>query len=168
MKLLSVFLARKQPVDFSVVLVHFPISGTRLVTQFSPCRDATIAQTLTAAETDLDLGLVKPTTMFGCVVHGEAFPKQTADLFSEPVCQSLASMRIQIVHHQMDGIDVLVSGNDLHQIICELSRRAVGRSFGKVSTGFRFNSAEDVSRAAAFVLAIAPMSAPHVLCCSVP
>ena len=54
--------------------------------------DATIAQTLTDVEADLDFGLVKPTAMFGRVVYGEVFPKQTADLFSEPVCQSLASM----------------------------------------------------------------------------
>ena len=91
-ELLSGFLACKLPVDFSVALVHFPIPGACLVAQFSPCREATIAQTLTAAETDLDLGLVKPTTMFGCVVYGEALPKQPADLFSEPVCQRLASM----------------------------------------------------------------------------
>ncbi len=55
----------------------------------------------------------------------------------------------------MDGFSPWITGHDLHQVIGEFRRGAVGGGLGKVPPGFRLNAAEDVSRAASLVLTIA-------------
>src|ERR1039458_10002695 len=63
----------------------------------------------------------------------------------------------------MDGVGLRIAGYDLHQVIGELRRGAVRSWFGKVPPGLGLDTAEDVGRAAPFVLRIAPgnPSRPH-------
>src|SRR5579884_2197553 len=62
----------------------------------------------------------------------------------------------------MNGVGLRISGDDLHQVVSELGRRAVGRDLGKVPSRFGFNTTEGVSCAAALVFAVAPRDPPRL------
>src|SRR5215467_15341210 len=94
--------ASKVPLDRNAGMIH----ATTPSPDFSPERcsipDPALAQALPRKQTDGDLGLVQPTAVFGRVVHGEAFPQPASRLLAKAFDHCLASMRVQIVQHQMD------------------------------------------------------------------
>lgn len=94
--------ARELPVDSDVVAVHLPVPSFALPPQMAQRWNAALAQALSAEQTDLDLDLVQPASVFGCVTHREPVPQPPADPFYEPLHERLAAMRTQIVHHQME------------------------------------------------------------------
>ena len=117
-----------------------------------------MAQTLAAEQTDLDLCLVEPASMFGRVMYRKQIPQPPANLLSEPLHQRLAAMRTEIVHDKMDGICLRIAARDIKQEICNLRRTACRSRFGKVTAGLRLHTAENVGRAATLIVRVAPQN----------
>ena len=58
-----------------------------------------MAQALPCEQTDLNLRLIEPTPVCGCVVDRESVPDLGTKLRAEQIGQGLAAVDIQIVHH---------------------------------------------------------------------
>jgi len=148
--------ARELPVDGGVVAVDAAFPSMNFAAQYRQVTDSALSQTLAAEQAHFDLGLIQPTAVFGCVVDREAVPQQASQLFAIPLHKRLAAVRVQVIHNQVDGPRLRIAGDDLHQVIGKLRRRARGCRLGKMPPRFRFHAAEDVGRATALVLVIAP------------
>lgn len=82
-------------------------------------RDSAPSQTLAAEQADLNLGLVQPTAISGCVVRSEPVPYPATDLLSEGVGEGITAVRTQVIDHQMDGLCPGIVRSDLHQVVGE-------------------------------------------------
>ena len=67
-------------------------------------------------------------------------------------------MGAQVVYDQMDGVSGRIVLGDFQDEIGKLRRRTRGRHFGEMNPRLRFDSAENVGRATAFV----PVSYTHL------
>lgn len=65
-----------------------------------------MAQALPREHPDLDFCLVEPASMGGRVVDRKSAPDLGAELRTVKVDQRLAAMDIEIVQHQVDGLDL--------------------------------------------------------------
>src|ERR1035437_8730412 len=92
------------PPDGDTVTICASIPGFGLAAQRGDVPGPSPSQTLAAEKADLNLSLVQPTSVCGSVVHGEAFPEQSARFFPESVHKCLAGVGAQVVQNQMDGI----------------------------------------------------------------
>src|SRR5215472_13288663 len=137
--------ASKVPLDRNAGMIH----ATTPSPDFSPERcsipDPALAQALPRKQTDGDLGLVQPASR----------------LLAKAFDHCLASMRVQIVQHQMDGVGLGIVDGDIQQVVGKFSRRAVPRHLGKVPSGFRLHPAEHVDRAAALVFTVSASHSPR-------
>ena len=73
-KLATGLLSIKLPVDLDPFPVNLPIPGAGFPPQPLQMGYSPVAEALSREDSDLDLRLIKPTAVFGCVVDGEAVP----------------------------------------------------------------------------------------------
>ena len=63
--------------------------------------------------------------MLGCVVNSEPVPDLASDFLAEYISQGFAAERVEVVHHQVDGL----GGQVLHRQVagepCELKSRSI-------------------------------------------
>ena len=144
-------------------MVGATIPGFGLAAQCGNIADPAFPQALAAEEADLDLSLVQPASMFGRVMHSKTIPQPSTIRFAETVNQRLASVGAQVVYDQMDGVSGRIVLGDFQDEIGKLRRRTRGRHFGEMNPRLRFDSAENVGRATAFVLIVpsCDLAGPH-------
>jgi hypothetical protein len=138
----------------SLVVVGATIPGFGLAAQCGNIANPAFPQALAAEEADLDLSLVQPASMFGRVMHSKTIPQPSTIRFAETVNQRLAGVGAQVVHGQMNGFGGRIVLGDFQDEIGKLGRRARGRHFSEMNSRLRFNAAENVGRATAFVLIV--------------
>ena len=109
---------------------------------------------MAAEETDLDLGLIQPASMSGRVVHREAIPQPSTNLFPKAVGQRLAGVGTQVVDDQMNGVCGRIVRGDLQDEIGKFRRGTCRCHFGEMDARLGFDSAEDICRSTALVLVI--------------
>lgn len=88
-------------------------------------------------------------------MHGETPPERSAQAGPQMVRQRLLAVRVEVVHHDMNGSCGAVRAHHAPNDPSELRRRAVGCGVGEMAAGFGFDDGEDVGRSTASVLAIA-------------
>ena len=101
--------ATELPVDLYSGTIHLLIPGKRLSLERGQIGNPPFAQTLPSEQADFDLGLVKPTAVLGCIVHGEAVPKGTALLFSVIGGERLSAVSVQVIHYQVNRPSARIS-----------------------------------------------------------
>ena len=97
--------------------VHATAPSLSFLPQRNSICDTASAQALPRKQTDGDLGLVQPIAMLRSVVHGEPVPQPATRFLAKTFHQSLACMRAQMVHHQVDDLRLRVTNRDLQQVI---------------------------------------------------
>ncbi len=132
-----------------------------LLAQGCDISDSPLAEALAAEEADLDLRLVQPASMFGCVVDRESVPQPASGLLAEPFHQRLAGVRGKVVHDQVDGIGCGIADGDLQQVIGELGGAAHRRHLGEVPSRPGLDAAKYVGGSASLVFVIAPATRHH-------
>src|SRR6516225_872870 len=65
-------------------------------------------------------------------------------------------MAAEIIHYQMNGLGVRVLKDQFGGHLSELKSRSIRRREGEMPTHLRLYRAENISRAASFILVIAP------------
>jgi hypothetical protein len=108
------------PLDGDLVAVCAAIPGFGLAAQGEDIPDPAFSEALAAEETNLDLGLVEPTSMLWGVVDSKAFPQPAPVLFAESLHQRFAGMGAQVIHDQMNGVGSWIVLGDAQQKIGKL------------------------------------------------
>src|SRR6516225_8225202 len=98
------FSAGKAPVDGYPITVHSPAPSSGFPPQVVQRGDSSPSQTLPGEQADFDLCLIEPAAVGGRIVHREPAPQPAAGFLAIPLHHGLASVRTEIVHHQMDGV----------------------------------------------------------------
>jgi len=142
------------PLNGDPIAVCAAIPCFGLTAQLANISDPAFSQALAAEKTDFYLGLIQPASMSGRVVHREAIPQPSANLFPKAVGQRLAGVGAQVVNDQMNGVCCRIVRGDLQDEIGKLGRGTCRCHFGEMDARLRFDSAEDICRTTALVLVI--------------
>src|ERR1700674_2763932 len=139
------------------------IPGFGFAAQRSDIPDPALPQALTAEESNLNFGLIQPTSMLGCVMHCESLPKPSARRLTEAVHQCLTGVSVQVVQDQVDSVGSGIVVGNLQNKVGELICRTGRSHFGEMNTCLRLDSAKDVRCAAALVFIIPSryLTGPH-------
>src|SRR5947209_3904123 len=99
--------------------------------------------------------------MFGSVMHGKSLPQNFSLGFPITIHQSLTTMNIQIVHHQVNRLGLrIIIRYPLHKHR-PFPRGALLRYFREVFSRLGFHSTKNVSRAATLIFLVQFRHAPH-------
>src|SRR4029079_12025738 len=90
------------PVDLDSVAIHSPIPGFSLLAPSLEIGDSSAAQTLPREDPDFDLRLIKPTSVSGRVMDGEAIPDFCGHFRAEDIRQRLTAVDGAVVQYQVD------------------------------------------------------------------
>ena len=91
------------PVDFDSIAVHAAVPGATLTPQSFQIGDPPGAEALAGEQTNFDFRLIEPASVRGRVMHREAIPDLTAELYPIEICEGVAAVDIQVIHHQVNG-----------------------------------------------------------------
>ena len=92
--------------------------------------------------------------MLGCVVNSEPAPDLASDFLAEYIGQGFAAVRVEVVHHQVDGLGGRVFHRQVAGEPCELKGGSIAGGSGKVAARLGLHRAENISRSATLVFAI--------------
>src|SRR5258706_2884458 len=113
---LSGLFARDPPVDLGPLLVGLAVPSFDFPLQLSQIRNPPASQTLPRDKTKFDFRLIEPTPVLGSVMDGKPIPERSALFFAEVSDQRFATVDIQVIHYEMDGLSLRVVLYDaLHQ-----------------------------------------------------
>lgn len=94
--------AVKLPVNSELVTIDPAVPGAGFALQRLQIGDASFAEALTGEQTDLDLGLIEPASMRGCVVDCEAIPDPVSRRLAVVVGQRFPTMDVEVVDDEMN------------------------------------------------------------------
>jgi hypothetical protein len=109
---------------------------------------------IAARRSDFDLRLIKPASVSGRVMDGEAIPDFCGHFRAEDIRQRLTAVDIEVVHYQVDGFRFRVRHRQGDCNASELKARTIGRGKGEMTACFGFHSAEDFGRPATLIFVI--------------
>src|SRR5947209_1072068 len=82
--------------------IHAAVPGFCLLPQGCETGDAATAETLPREDPDFDLRLIKPASVSGRVMDGEAIPDFCGHFRPEDIRQRLTAVDVEVVHYQVD------------------------------------------------------------------
>src|SRR5579864_5319394 len=101
---------RKAPMDLAVLRIALRRQNHNMLPQMIEALHA-FRQTSALKDADLDLGHVKPTAMFGCIMHLQSLPDAPCLLRLKSLIEAGRRMGVEIVHDQTNdasiGIDLI-------------------------------------------------------------
>ena len=118
----------ESPIDLDAGAIDVPMPGPRLPLERREGGNSALPEALPGVEADLDPRLVQPTAVLRSVVDREAVPKAIAFHLPVEVCKGLATLNIQIVHHQVNGSGARIALDQPPQDLRELRRRSYNPS----------------------------------------
>lgn len=158
------FEARRSAIEFPIDLLPDPVHPAVPLLSLSAkrleIRNSSRSQALSCEQADFNLRLIEPASMLGCVMDSKPVPNLSSDFFAEDIGQGFEAVRVEVVHHQMDGL----GGRVLHCQVADEPREFEGGSIpggrGKVAARFWFYREEYVGRATTLVFVISSGLAP--------
>ena len=144
------------PVDLDTVAVHAAVPGFCLLPQSFEAGDASTTETLPREDPDFDLRLIKPTSVSGRVMDGEAIPDLCGHFRAEDIRERLTPVDVEVVHYQVDRFRFRVRHRQGDGNLSELKPRTIWCYESEMPARLRFHGAENVGRSAPFILAVPP------------
>ena len=112
--------AVEPPVDLDAVAVHAAIPCPAFPAQRLEIRDSSGAKALPREDADFDFRLVEPASVGRGIVNRESVPDFIANLRSEDVRQRLATVDVEVIHDQVNGLCLRVLHGQIASNLCEL------------------------------------------------
>src|SRR2546428_293730 len=116
--------------------------------------EPTTTKTLGADGAMFYLSVINPRAMVRRVVDHQAPPYRPTGTRTEVVDQRLLAMRVEVVHHQVDGMRTRIGGHRGVDPPREGAARAIARRTREVPSALRFHDAKQVGRPAALVFIV--------------
>ena len=147
---------REAPLHLHLLSVSCRFPRLNFTSKILDCSDAS-GQALTAQGTQLVLGHVQPTSVFGGVMDLEPFRDSPCLCRWECFVERAQSVGIEVVHDQNDDSGIGVAAVDqISYSNCPVHSRATFRDQGLTPAGLRFGEHEDVGGSIPFVFVVDP------------